>query len=258
MAIVQAFRTLHKHMYLLAIPIVFDLVALVVGLRIVGFYGTSTISIRIPLEMGLPSISHLLNIPIFANSVDFLQNADEPNLVILLVIGISVIVSAFFQGGYVSGLWTAVQDKKMSVADFVKNGKRYWMQFILLEVIFFLGKILLTTFLVFFFQVIGVGAAFIFFIVFRILVIYLEFTIVVDHISIDKAIKKSYSYFKQSVIPTMIVIVLMYMVTSGISFITHWLWAPWIIVGAILVNGFLMSGIQLMFMANLLEIKRNN
>ncbi|KRG12015.1 hypothetical protein ACA29_13340 [Lederbergia galactosidilytica] len=78
--------------------------------------------------------------------------------------------------------------------EFVKYGKKNWLQFILLGVIMYFLKISLTAFLVIFFSTIGGFVALIALLVLRIVFIYLEFTIVLDKLPIPEALKKSRHY----------------------------------------------------------------
>ncbi|MEK3889998.1 hypothetical protein [Bacillus sp. FSL K6-3431] len=255
MILVKAFGNIHRHYTLLLYPILFDLLSLVIGCSIIGFYGKEIVSIRLILEMGLPSVSHLANIPLFANNLEFLNAAVDKPTYTWLVVVIMIIIGAFLQGGYISFLYAVVMNKSFRFSQFLNEGKKYWLQFIFLEVIVFLGKIGVTAFLVLFFNIIGVFASLAFFMFLRIIFIYLEFSIVVDYVSIASAMKRSRSYLKQSLIVSLALIVVMYAVSSGISLLVHMFWSPYIIIGSILVYAYVMSVIQMALMSVICKVR---
>lgn len=257
MVFIQAFRKIHRHYILIIYPILYDLISLAIGLSIVGFYGKEIVSIRLILEMGLPSVSHLSNIPLFVNNIDFLNIQEKIPSYSWMIVVLMILMGAFLQGGYISYLYSIVKGERFRFPQFLSAGKKHWIQFIILEIIIFLGKLSITAFLFLFFNMIGVFASLIFFIVFRIMFIYLEYTIVVDRVSVAAAVKQSREYLKKALIDSLALIIIMYAVSSGISFLLHIYWSPFTIIGLIVVYAYLMSVIQIAFMSVLGKIKAN-
>lgn len=244
---VEAFKKVHHHFTLILIPILFDLLSFVIGWGIVGMDGKGRASIRLILEMGLPSAGHVSNIPVFANNLELLNSPNLPSNTWLIVI-MMMVIGAFLQGGYISCLYSIVNGKAYDFLQFLRDGKKNWMQFIFLGIILLLGKVAVTSFLVLMFNIIGVFAALVFFICLRILFIYLEFTMVVDRVSIAGALKISRGYLKNSLLLTFTFIFIMYATSSLISFLIHWFWGPLMMIGTVLVYGYVMSVIQTLFM----------
>lgn len=243
---------------LILYPIVYDLIALVIGLSIVGFYGKDIVSIRMILEMGMPSVSHLSNIPLFINNMEFFNIPVEipPNTLIIILV--AILVGAFLQGGYIGYLSSIVQDEKFSFTQFLKTGKRNWIQFIILEIIIFLGKIGVTAFLAIFFGIIGVFASLVFFITARIMFIYLEFSMVVDRTGIGPALKYSRSYFMKSIMVTLQLVLGMYVISGLISLFLHYFWSPVIVISLIFIYAYIMTAIQLALMTILWKSKKGH
>ena len=62
-----AIRNVHYQGKIFLYPIILDVIALVIGIYLVGFIGKPMFSIKLILEMGFPSVSHISNISMFAN-----------------------------------------------------------------------------------------------------------------------------------------------------------------------------------------------
>ncbi|MEH7275051.1 hypothetical protein [Neobacillus vireti] len=254
MLLVDAFKKVHHHIALIFIPIMYDLLSFVIGWSIVGMDGKERTSIRLILEMGLPSVSHVSNIPLFANNIDLLNSPKLPSYTWLIII-MMIVIGAFLQGGYIRYLYSIVSGKTFNFSQFLQFGKNNWLQFIFLGIIILLGKISVTGFLVLMFNMIGVFAALVFFICMRILLIYLEFTIVVDRVSIAAALKLTRGYLKNSLLLSFTLIFIMYTTSSLISFLIHWFWGPLMMVGSVFIYGYVMSVIQTLFMTILCRTK---
>lgn len=251
----QSFKRLHKNLLLFIFPLVFDLLSLILGVAMVGFYGEQMISSRMILEMGLPSVSHLSNIPVIANTMDFLNVFDNVPMGTFLVIVLMIICGAFLQGGYIDYLSVAAQDTDYHTGQFFKASKRNWIQFIILEIIILLGKIAMTSFLAIFFGIIGVFASLCFFLTLRIIFIYLEFTMVIDRTGVAGAFNKSRHYLIKSMKISLVLVLMMYSITSALSFLLHYFWSLTSIIVMMVVYAYVMTVIQLIFMDTLLKAK---
>ncbi|MBO0600592.1 hypothetical protein I2483_02855 [Sporosarcina sp. E16_3] len=255
MIVFEAFKKLHRNIILIIYPIIYDLVSLAIGMSIVGFYGKNLVSIRMILEMGIPSVSNLSNIPLLVNDIGFLTIPVEIPPITLAITITAIMIGAFLQGCYIGYLSFIAKDVKFNFKQLFKTGMGSWIQFIILEVIIFLGKIGVTAFLAIFFGIIGVFASLVFFITLRILFIYLEFTMVVDRTGLVPAIKSSRNYLMNSLMITLPLVLVMYIVSSLISLFLHYFWSPLVVIGLIFVYAYIMTAIQLALMMVLCKSK---
>lgn len=253
--IIQACRKLNRNIVILLFPILFDLLAFILALSFVGFAGKGMVSIRMILEMGMPSISHLSNIPLFSSGFEFLSIAETMPLNALLVTITLVLAGAFLQGSFIGCLTAIAEDRLVAFKDLLRIGLRNWIQFILLEMIFLFGKIGITAFLAMFFGIIGVFASLVFFITLRIVFIYLEFTMVVDRVGVVGAFKKSRGYLMRSLLVTLPLVLVMYVTASLLSLALHYFWSPVTIIILTVIYAYVMTAIQLSLMTVLHETK---
>lgn len=257
MELVNTFRKVHRRGIILIVPILFDFLALAIGWAFIGFYGESFTSIRMILEMGMPSVSHISNIALLANNIDFINTPVElPSFMPIIVI-IMIIIAAFLQGGYIRTLYCIIRNQPLVISDFFKACKKNVLQFVILEIVVFLLKIGVTAFLVIFFQYIGAFAALVFFIVLRIIFIYLEFTIVVDKVSIPEALKLSRAHLGKTLPNTLPIVLIMYIISIIISFLLHKFWSPYIVIAIIIVYAYFMTIIQSIFMSIFCRIHKS-
>lgn len=258
MILIKAFRKFHRHLHIVIYPILFDIISLTIGWIFAGFYQENLVSIRLILEMGLPSVSHISNIPLFANNMDFLNTTSEiPTYTVMIVITL-IVIGAFLQGGYISHLQAIATEQQYNFSKFIHAGNRNWIQFVILEIIIFFGKIAVAALLASFFGIIGVFASLVFFFVLRILFIYLEFSIVVDWTGITQAIRLSWGYLTKSKMPTLPLIIVLYAAASLISFVLHYMWSPLVVVSIVFFYAYVMSGIQLAFMMTLCKAREGH
>ena len=256
MGLFNNIRKLHRNAIIFIYPIVYDLLALSLGLYLMGFNGQTMFSSKLILEMGFPSVSHISNIPLLANQVYFFNGPVDITVFTGIVVVSLIVIGAFLQGGYIHSLYAIGKNGKYSSVEFVKYGKKNWLQFILLGVIMYFLKISLTAFLVIFFSTIGGFVALIALLVLRIVFIYLEFTIVLDKLPIPEALKKSRHYFAKSFLPTSITVVIMYIISLSLSIILHKIWSPIFVIAMILFYAYIMTLIQMVFMTILSRARK--
>lgn len=250
----KIFRLLFKNPLLLIYPIVLDALSFVIGLMIIGFIGVPSTSMRLILEMGIPSVSYVSNIPQFVNQMQFMGEtvpvrAWIPVLMMLLLM-------AFAQGGYIASVRHVVEGSPISIGQFMKDGKRYWVRFIFLFMIITAAKTAMTTMLAAFLGVIGLFLSLVIFVVLRILFIYVENCIVVDQLNVDAAFRQSRRYFKASSFNTTGIIIAMMVSSAIISLVIHRLWSPAAIIIAIPLCAVVLSAIQIAFMQQMCQVKR--
>ncbi|GIN74874.1 hypothetical protein J14TS2_53490 [Bacillus sp. J14TS2] len=256
MRLYNSIREIHRNGIIFVYPIIYDLIALAIGFYFIGFNGQSMFSVKLILEMGFPSVSHIENIPLFANQLSFFNGPAETTFFSGVAVLILIVIRTFLQGGYIQSLHTVVEGESYSFSEFIKASKKNWLQFLFLEIILYFLKISLTAFLVIFFPGIGGFAALCSLIVLRIIFIYLEFTIVLDKVHIPGALKLSRTYLAKSLVPTMLTIIVMYVICSGLSLFIHIMWSPTIVIGMILMYSYIMTLIQLVFMTILSKTRK--
>lgn len=257
MIFLDVFKRFRKNLLITIHPILFDLLALLVSFSILGFYGESVRSSKLILEMGLPSVSHISNIPFLVNNIDFFTiQVDLLNTTYLIVLGF-IILGAFIQGGYIGHLQAIASDQEYNFSKFLKAGRQNWIQFIILEIIIFFGKIFVITVFVSFYQAIGGVIALAIFFVLRCVFIYLEMTMVVDRKGVAKAFSTSWGYFKKTPLITIPLILIYYLISTVTSLALHLLWSEATVVIMIIFYGIIMSYIQLVFMRVITETKQN-
>lgn len=257
MIFIETFKKFKENIIIVIYPIIFDLIALFVSLSVLGFYGESMLSSRLILEMGLPSVSQISNIPFFINNIDFFNvQVELPNHTILIVLAF-LIVGAFIQGSYIGHLQAIATDQEYNFSKFKSIGRRNWIQFIILELMVFFGKVLVATIFISFYEAIGGFIALAIFFVLRILFIYLEMTMVVDRLGVAQAFSKSRLYFKKSILTTIALIFTLYLVSSGASLVLHWFWSEATLIISIIIYALIMSFIQLTFMMTLCQTKED-
>lgn len=107
------------------------------------------------------------------------------------------VIWSFAQGGYIRTLAAACRGSKLPVSQMMRANLRYGLPFLLLQAAIMFAASAASTLLIVMFGAIGSGAALLFLIVFRILFVYLEFTIVTDRVPFDAAFRRAFRTLKQ-------------------------------------------------------------
>lgn len=250
----KTFGLLFRNPLVIIYPIVLDALSFIIGLMIVGFIGAPSLSVRLILEMGLPSVSYVSNIPQLINQMQFM--GDTVSVRAWIPVIVMLLLMAFAQGGYIASLRNVVEGKPISIVQFMKDGKKHWVRFIFMFMIITAAKTAITTLLVALLGVIGLFLSLVIFVVLRIIFIYVEYCIVVDQLNVDAAFRQSRRYFQASSFNTSGIIIVM-MISSGvISLLIHRLWSPAAVIIAIPVCAVILGVIQIAFMQQLCQTKR--
>ena len=234
----QSFRLLRHNLNILLIPITLDLIVLAVMIATTGWQLHSQWSYRIVLEMGLPSVFHLFNIPLTWVHV------------------IVMLVWAFAQGGYIKALVSIIEGQPVRAAQVVKNGLKYWVPFAFLNITVLLAKAAASSLLIIMFGSIGAAASLLLFMVMRVLVVYWEFTVVVDNVNFDTAFRRSMKYFKHNSLSAIGMALIMFAASGAASVLANYFVMPAAVVVTMFIYSFIMSIIQLTLMLTLRETKR--
>lgn len=246
----KTFRLLFRNPLIMMYPIILDALSFVVGLMIVGFIGVPSLSIRLILEMGIPSVSYVSNIPQLINQMQFMGDTISVRAWIPVIF--MLLLMAFAQGGYIASLRNVAEGSPISIGQFMRDGKKYAVRFIFLFMIITAAKTAITTLLAALLGVIGLFLSLVIFVVLRIIFIYVEYCIVVDQLNVDAAFRQSRRYFQASSFNTSGLIIVM-MISSGvISLLLHYSWSPAAVIIAIPVCAVVMGVIQIAFMQQLL------
>jgi hypothetical protein len=246
----KTFRLLVRNPLIIMYPIILDALSFIIGLMIVGFIGVPSLSIRLILEMGIPSVSYVSNIPQLINQMQFM--GDTVSVRAWIPVIFMLLLMAFAQGGYIASLRNVVEGSPISIGQFMKDGKKYAVRFIFLFMIITAAKTAITTLLAAFLGIIGLFLSLVIFVVLRIIFIYVEYCIVVDQLNVDAAFRQSRRYFQASSFNTSAIIIVM-MISSGlISLLLHYLWSPAALIIAIPICAVVMGVIQIAFMQQLL------
>lgn len=250
----KIFRMLFKNPLILIYPIILDAISFAIGLMIVGFIGSPSFSVRLILEMGIPSVSYVSNIPQFVNQMQFM--GDTVSVRAWIPVIFVLLLMAFAQGGYIASLRHIVEGKPISVGQFLKDGKKYWVRFIFLFMIITAAKTAMTTLLAAFLGIIGIFLSLVIFVILRIIFIYLEYCIVVDQLNVDAAFRQSRRYFQASSFNTSGIIIAMMIISGVISLLVHRFWSPFAVIVAIPICALVLGAIQIAFMQQLCQTKR--
>lgn len=255
--LLAAFRLLNRHPGLAVYPIALDFLGFVLGLWLIGFGGDSGLSFQIVLGMGLPSVHHSLDVPLFAGGLNLLENAAVKPAYALPVVGAMMLLSAFAQGGYIAALWQTAEGKRFAFSHYLRYGRDYWLRFALFNAIVYLGKMSCVMIGAILLANIGPAAAFMMFVILRVLYAYAEFTLIVDNARLTSAFRNSFRYMKQCFVPTVLTMTVMFAAAGSIGMLVQWAWTPAAVALGIVVYGYVMSGIQLSLMLLLKQARQD-
>lgn len=251
----SAWRQLHRHYWMLIIPIVIDAGALAIGLRVVGFGGHPQASFQVLLDVGLPSVSHVLHSSLMANSTPFLQSPLGVTAVLAGIFALYSVIDAYAKGGYIGLLYKASRNESLRFHDFMAYGRKYAWKFLLWAVLVNAATTAVTVLLLSLFGVLSYFLALLVFFLLRVVFVYAEFVIVVDQARLGEALSLSRGYLKQSSPSVYMAILLMFVVAGSIGWAVHQLWTPYAVFLGIPVYAYAISIVYLALMVKLNEAR---
>lgn len=253
----QAFSILGRNKSLAMYPIVLDLISFLVGIGVTGFHGESKITLKLALDVGLPSISSLLDRQLMVNGVHFsLQDPSLPMILVLLFV-VFLCIGVFLQGGFIGLLYEAGRGMRISSDMFLTYAKKFWLRFLALELLVFFFMSFAGGLLILGLGMLGALLFMIFFLVVRILYLYWEFTIVVEDCGIGEAFTRSREHFRNRVPETTSVIISIIGMNAAFALVVNALWNPLVFIVTLVVYGYVATGLQMALMLTLIEIRKS-
>jgi hypothetical protein len=252
--ITEAYEKLSRVKALALYPIVLDLAAFLIGLAIIGFAGTSKFTFKFSLNPGLPSISDVIDQNMMANGLLISTNSASLPMAMVLAFIVFWVIGAFVQAGFIGLLYEVTfVGESISYSDFIMYGKKYWVRFLLLELIV-MAFLIVGALVSIPFSIFGVLLFLVVFFVLRILYIYWEFTLVAEDCSVGEAFTRSRKNFRSRIPETTNVIISLLLLNLLFGFLVNSMWNPVIFLVAILAYGYLATGLQISLMMSLREI----
>ncbi|MFD0698110.1 hypothetical protein ACFQZT_28960 [Paenibacillus sp. GCM10027628] len=247
----EAFGKLSKFTLLAVIPVIVDGLSVLLGVALHGFHGSAHITLKLALQMGLPSISAVTEQGFMPGSVQIAGGGainSSSLLSILFYLALFLVVQSFLQGGYVGLLHDAANGRRLSMERFVAYGGRFFGRFLLLDilvmiVLFVLGGIATTTL-----KMLGVIVFMIIFLLLRVQFLYLEFTLVGDDCSISEAFTRSLDAFRRRTPNTLPLVGVTLVINLVAGLLVNMLWLPFIFFVLLVVYDIVCAVLQLAFM----------
>ncbi|MBO8171622.1 MAG: hypothetical protein H0Z33_07020 [Bacillaceae bacterium] len=250
----EGFSKLRDHLSLVLYPILFDLLAFVVGIAVSGFPGQSKMTFKFSLNVGLPSISHVLDQNVMANGFSISTDGSAVPMLLILLFIIFFIIGAYLQAGFIGLLHEAAKGRETSLDRFMRYAGQYWLTYLGINIIIFLFMIVVGGLLILTLSIAGVMIFLILFLVLRILYIYWEFTVITDEVGLAEAFTRSRAYFRNRTPDTVTVIVAIIGINFLFGLVVNALWNPFVLFLAILGYGYIATGMQLSLMLTLHQI----
>jgi hypothetical protein len=252
----QAFSILGRNKSLAMYPIILDLMSFLIGIAVIGFRGEPKLTLKLALDVGLPSISSVLDRNIMVNGVHFSMNGPSVPMILVVLFFVFLCIGAFLQGGFIGLLYEAGRGQRVSLNLFLEYAKKFWFRFLALELLVVIFSMVLGGLLILVLKILGAILFIILFLVLRVLYIYWEFTVVVEDCGIGEAFTRSREHFGNRVPETMSVIISMIGMNAAFALVIHALWNPLVFIVTLLVYGYVATGMQMALMLTLNEICR--
>lgn len=196
--LLETFRKLSKFPLLAVIPVVVDGLSVLLGVALHGFHGNPHFTLKLALQMGLPSISAVTEQGLMPGSVQIASVGGFTTsnvLGVLFYLALFLLVQSFLQGGYVGLLYEAVNGRRLSMELFAACGVRFFGRFLLLDILVLTFLFMLGGLAVAILKMPGVIVFMFIFLLLRVLFLFLEFTLVADDCSIFEAFSRSRDAF---------------------------------------------------------------
>ena len=256
MIIYKAYTTLHRHWYLLIIPLLIDTASLITGLKFVELYEVPRPPFIIINEMGLPSITHILDKPLLINSFKFLTVFDEVSISIVVLVILFILFNSFGQGAYIGMMHKIVKQERIKWSNPFYLASKFSLRFFLWAFIILFLQLSVVTFLTMMLNVVGIFTSLALFLILRFVFVYFEFCIVIYNTNFIKALSISFQMFKQRNSETYVIVPMIIIVAGLFSYILHQYWSLQSIIICILLYTYIMTGLQVTLMMTLQKLMK--
>ncbi|GEM_PF-2042772 len=251
--ITRAFSALSRNLYLIIIPILMDLASFIFALVTTGFWGESKVSLKLALDVGLPSISSIFDQNVLVSGVNIDQAGALPGGIALILVLLFALLGAYFEAGFIGLLHEVAKDNVPSLDTFVNYAKRFWLRFLGLRLIIFVFT-LLGVFLAMLLSIIGVIAFLVIFLILRIKYIYWEFTMVSEDMGISEAFSRSRMHYENRNSELSSIIISILVANFIAALIVNLLWTPVVVFISIPIYCYVATALQLALMYNKLAL----
>lgn len=238
MPIVQAYHILIRYPYIVIQPIIIDIILLAILFGTQALTLTSESSSRVLMAVGMPSMFHLFSLPFS------------------WFLFVAILLWSFGQGGYIRSLIASCTGTTLSMSQLMKANMRYGLPFLFLQLAMMLATSAVMALLILFFGTIGLGAGLLFFLVFRVLLIYLEFTMVTDRLSFDTALRRAFQTLKQHWPPSIAMAVSLLIFSGMASLLVNRFHSPPMLIGYLIIYDVLMSVFLLALMLTYMDARK--
>lgn len=248
----RAFSALNRNPGLALAPILMDLTSFLLGLMTIGFWGESQLSLKLALDVGMPSISTILEKNVLASGVNFdlFGGGIEGSILLALLL---LLLSAFVEAGFIGLLYELARDNAPSMPAFASYAKRFWLRILGLRLLVFVFTIV-GGLLAMLLSIFGVLAFLVIFLILRVNDIYWEYTMVSEDIGIAEAFHLSRMYFVNRPEELSGIIIDIFLVNFIAALVVNLLWNPVVIFITIPFYCYVSTALQLALMKSKLDL----
>jgi hypothetical protein len=245
------FKLLRQNTLLYALPISYDLLSFFLGTFLMGFWGASTLSIKLALQPGLPSVAPILEHNVLANGISLTH--PQGGFVFLTFLFL-LLVGAFLQAGYIGWLLEVTRGNKLSRGIFLSSGWRFWLRMLMVS-LFLLMLSFMGLFAAEHLGGYGVVLVMLGIASFRVCFIFWEFTIVAENLSAGDGFFRCLQYFRRQTPATVWIIGYLLLLGLGFGLFVNFIWHPITVFATIFAYNFSAAGLQLALMHSFMQIE---
>lgn len=250
--IADAFRRTNRNFALVLVPILLDALALWAGWAILGRFVRQDWSVRVILEIGLPSISHVMERPLLANTLPFLAAARYSDAAVV-VFALLLVASCFAQGGYIGALHAIAGGGRFRLPLFYRAGKRSVLRLLLLYATVQLLKSAVALLLAAIAGASGIFLALLVMLALRVIYLFLEFVIVVESQDWIGALGRARELLTASCGRTLATAAVWLAVSGAVSASLHRVASPAGLLAAIAIYAYAMTWIHVSLMMHFVK-----
>lgn len=245
------YKLLRQYTLLYALPIVYDFFSFFLGTFLMGFWGASTLSIKLALQPGLPSVAPILEHNVLASGISLTH--PQGGFVFLTFL-LLLLTGAFLQAGYIGWLLEVARGNELSRGTFLSAGRRCWLRMLIVS-LFLLMLSFLGLFAAGPLRGYGVTLVMVGMVIFRICFIFWEFTIVAENLSAGDGFFRCLQYFRRQTPATAKIIGYLLLLGLGFGLFVNFAWHPIAVFATILAYNFSAAALQLALMDSFVRIK---